>query len=217
MSDGPVNGNQNRSGGKPGKRPAGISRDMVMMVVALTLVTAISAALLGLTDQATREPIRQAQREALMQNLEQVMPAHANVPIDDMLTTGDGTKVYLARDAAGAVESFAWEVVAPDGYSGSIRILMGVLPDGSLHAVRVTDHRETPGLGDGIVQNHAWIDFFAGKTLSNVRWAVKKDGGDFDQFTGATITPRAVVKAVRKGLVWFAAAHDGLLAMAEEK
>jgi len=201
----------------PDKKVFGISRDMLMMVVALTLVTAISAALLGLTDQVTREPIRQAQRAALMANLEQVMPAHANVPIDDVIATFDGVSVYLARDAAGALESFAWEVVAPDGYSGSIRILIGVLPDGSLHAVRVTDHRETPGLGDGIVQNYARIDFFIGKTLANLRWAVKKDGGDFDQFTGATITPRAVVKAVHKGLQWFAANREGLLAMAEGK
>lgn len=198
---------------EPGRKGFGISRDKLMMVVALTLVTAVSAALLGLTDQLTREPIREAQRAALMDNLEQVMPAHANVPIDDVIRPGDGASpVYLARDAAGEVESFAWEVVAPDGYSGSIRILIGVLPDGVLHAVRVTDHRETPGLGDGIVLHRAWIDFFIGKSADHVRWAVKKDGGDFDQFTGATITPRAVVKAVHKGLEWFAANRDRLLA-----
>jgi len=195
-----------------GSKPGGISREMLMMVVALTLVTAISAALLGFTDLVTREPIKQAQRAALMQNLEQVMPAHANVPIDSSLLTADGTTVYVGRGEKGDAESFAWEVVAPDGYSGSIRILMGVLPDGLLYAVRVTDHRETPGLGDGIVQNHAWLDFFIGKSLENVRWSVKKDGGDFDQFTGATITPRAVVKAVHKGLEWFTAHRDELLA-----
>ncbi len=203
-----------------GKKPGGVNRDMVMMVVALTLVTAISAALLGLTDKVTREPILEAQRAALQRNLEQVLPTHANVPMDDVIQLGVGdtvTPFYVARDADGAVLALAWEVVAPDGYSGSIRILMGVLPDGALQAVRVTDHRETPGLGDGIVQNRSWIDFFIGKSLGNVQWAVKKDGGDFDQFTGATITPRAVVKAVHRGLEFFAAQRDTLLARAAGK
>jgi len=202
------------------KKSGGISRDMVMMVVALTVVTVISAALLGLTDRVTREPILEAQRAALKRNLEQVLPPHANVPMDDVIQLDadkKATPFYVARDASGSLLALAWEVVAPDGYSGSIRILIGVLPDGTLHAVRVTDHHETPGLGDGIVQNHAWIDFFSGKSLSNVRWAVKKDGGDFDQFTGATITPRAVVKAVHRGLEQFAAERDNLLAKAAGK
>ncbi|OIO71567.1 MAG: NADH:ubiquinone oxidoreductase subunit RnfG [Zetaproteobacteria bacterium CG_4_10_14_0_2_um_filter_55_20] len=202
------------------KKTGGINRDMVMMVVALTLVTAISAALLGLTDVVTREPILEAQRAALQRNLEQVLPKHANVPMDDVIRLSDddaATPFYVARDADGALLALAWEVVAPDGYSGSIRILMGVLPDGALHAVRITDHRETPGLGDGIVQNRKWIDFFIGKSLGNVSWAVKKDGGDFDQFTGATITPRAVVKAVHRGLEFFAAQRDALLARAAGK
>jgi len=193
---------------------------MVMMVVALTLVTAIAAALLGLTDRVTREPILEAQRAALQRSLGQVLPPHANVPMDDVVRLGAGgndAPYYVARDVNGAVLALAWEVVAPDGYSGSIRILMGVLPDGTLHAVRITDHRETPGLGDGIVQNRGWLDFFAGKSLSGIRWAVKKDGGDFDQFTGATITPRAVVKAVHRGLEFFAAQRDALLARAAGK
>lgn len=199
------------------KKSKGISREMVMMVLALTLVTAISAALLGLTDKVTREPILEAQRAALLRNLEQVLPAHANVPMDDVVRLDadeDAVPFYVARDANGAVQALAWEVVAPDGYSGSIRILMGVLPDGALHAVRVTDHRETPGLGDGITRNRKWIDFFIDKSLVGTRWAVKKDGGDFDQFTGATITPRAVVKAVYRGLELFAAQKNVLLAKA---
>ena len=198
-------------------KPTGISRDMLMMVVALTLVTAIAAALLGLTDMVTREPILEAQRAALQRSLGQVLPAHANVPMDDVIrlhADEDATAFYVARDADGAVLALAWEVVAPDGYSGSIRILMGVLPDGALHAVRITDHRETPGLGDGITQNRKWIDFFTGKSLAGTRWAVKKDGGEFDQFTGATNTPRAVVKAVHRGLAFFVTQREALLAKA---
>ncbi len=204
----------------PQAKSGGISRDMVMMVVALTVVTVIAAALLGLTDKFTREPILAAQREMLHRSLGQVLPPHANSPLDETIDikTATGTRtVYVARDAQNQLLGFAWEVIAPDGYSGSIRILMGVLPNGAVHAIRVTDHRETPGLGDGIVRNQPWLDFFSGKTTSNVRWAVKKDGGDFDQFTGATITPRAVVKAVHKGLDFFAAQHDALLAKAAGK
>ncbi len=186
----------------------------IRMVLALTLVTAIAAALLGLTDLVTRQPIHEAQRAMLRASLEQVLPPHANNPIDDALTVhadGRDIPVYIARDATGRVVALAWEVIAPDGYSGAIRILMGVAPDGTIQAIRVTDHRETPGLGDGIVRNRAWVDSFSGKRLDNARWAVKKDGGDFDQFTGATITPRAVVKAVHRGLEFFAAQRTRLL------
>jgi len=193
------------------------NKEMLMMVIAITLVTVIAAALLGVTDVFTREPIREAQRAMLMRSLMQVLPEHANNPIDDKLllhTAEQNTTVYLARDAGGQATALAWEVVAPDGYSGSIRILIGISPSGEIHAIRITDHRETPGLGDGIVRNKPWIDFFSGKTLENTRWAVKKDGGDFDQFTGATITPRAVVKAVRKGLQFFTANREKLLEMA---
>jgi len=194
------------------------NKDMLKMVVALTLTTVISALLLGTTDIFTRQPIIAAQRAMLHRSLEQVLPAHANNPLDDKLTLHTDTQqipVYPARDAHGRIIALAWEVIAPDGYSGSIRILMGVLPNGEIYAVRVTDHHETPGLGDGIVRNKPWIDFFSGKTLGNVRWAVKKDGGDFDQFTGATITPRAVVKAVHKGLQFFNANREKILDMAK--
>jgi len=186
----------------------------IRMVLALTLVTAIAATLLGVTDIFTRQPIRDAQRAMLRASLEQVLPEHANNPIDDVLHVHDGRRdipVYIARDTAGRVKALAWEVVAPDGYAGAIRNLMGVTPNGPIAAIRVTEHQETPGLGDGIVHNRAWIDAFSGKTLANTRWAVKKDGGDFDQFTGATITPRAVVRAVHRGLAFFATHRKSLL------
>jgi len=193
------------------------NKEMLMMVVAITLVTVIAASLLGVTNMFTREPIRAAQRAMLMRSLMQVLPTHANNPIDDKLIlneTGQSMSVYLARNEQGQVTALAWEVIAPDGYSGSIRILIGVSPSGEIHAIRVTDHQETPGLGDGIVRNKPWVDFFSGKTLENARWAVKKDGGDFDQFTGASITPRAVVKAVKKGLQFFTTHREKLLEMA---
>ncbi|MDQ7001287.1 MAG: RnfABCDGE type electron transport complex subunit G [Ghiorsea sp.] len=108
-----------------------------------------------------------------------------------------------ARDTDGRVIGYAWEQIAPDGYSGTIRILMGIRVTGEIEAIRITAHKETPGLGDGITRNTTWLASFASKTLTNTQWGVKKDGGDFDQFTGATITPRAVVKAVHKGLIMY--------------
>lgn len=189
-------------------------RDQIRMVLALLLVAVIAAALLAVTDIFTRKPIAAAQKQALHRALVQVLPEHVNDPQADARSIGQGKsaiKLYPARDRAAKLAGIAWEVVAPDGYSGSIRILVGLKPDGRIHAIRVTDHRETPGLGDGIVRNQAWLDSFRQRSLNDTRWAVKKDGGDFDQFTGATITPRAVVKAVHQALKFFAAHRQQIL------
>jgi len=176
-------------------------REQLRMVFALFVVAAIAAILLGLTDIVTREPIAEAQKQALHRALEQVLPEHGNDPQAEVVMVAD-TAIYPAR-SRGVLTGLAWEVVAADGYSGSIRILVGVHPDGRVLAIRVTDHKETPGLGDGIVRKQAWLDSFRGRGLDGVQWQVKKDGGDFDQFTGATISPRAVVKAVKGALLFY--------------
>lgn len=183
-----------------------LEKDQFQMVAALLLVAVIAAAILAVTDIFTREPIAAAKKEALQKALQMVLPAHSNDPQTDQVLWGSGKqalKLYPAKDTSGRLNGLAWEVVAPDGYSGSIRVLLGLQPDGRIQAIRVTDHRETPGLGDGIVRNDPWLKSFVDKTLAGTRWAVKKDGGDFDQFTGATITPRAVVKAVKLGLEFY--------------
>ncbi len=180
------------------------------MVLTLLIVAVLAALLLGITAQLTRQPIAEAQRQAMMQSLMQVLPAHANDPLTDTVDD-DGIHYFIARDAQGKVTALAWEAVAPDGYSGSIHLLIGVRPTGSIIGIRITDHRETPGLGDGIVRNKAWLASFVGQRLESRRWAVKKDGGDFDQFTGATISPRAVVKTVHASLQHFARRHAQLM------
>ncbi len=197
-----------------------IDREQIRMVVALVAVAIVAVLFLGLTDMITREPIAAAQREALNRALLQVLPEHSNDPLADafnMKINGSQQRFFPARDKSGTITCLAWETAAPDGYSGTIRILMGVIPDGAVNAIRITDHRETPGLGDGITKNRNWIDSFIGKRLETAHWAVKKDGGDFDQFTGATITPRAVVKAVKNGLAMFMANRDKLLVMPAAK
>lgn len=109
-------------------------------------------------------------------------------------------------------------VTAPDGYSGRIRMIVGVRPDGTLLGVRVLAHRETPGLGDKVdVRKSNWILGFAGRSLERPppsKWKVRKDGGAFDQFTGATITPRSVVRAVYRALRHFEAHGPEILAAA---
>jgi electron transport complex protein RnfG len=183
------------------------------MALALFVVGLLAASMLALVDQVTQEPIAAAQREALHKGLVQVLPEHQNDPLQDAfiykLSDAEKLQVFPARDKLGRVIGYAWEQIAPDGYSGTIRILMGIRVAGEIVAIRITEHKETPGLGDGITSNSAWLNSFVRKTLNTSTWKVKKDGGDFDQFTGATITPRAVVKAVHNGLTMYKKSRRG--------
>lgn len=174
--------------------------------------------LLALANAMTQEPIAQSAQEDLRRSLEQVIPAetHDNNPATDTLVLkadGKDVLVYRARQA-GRVSGVAFEV-SQRGYSGAIRVLLGMDANGQLTGVRVLHHTETPGLGDKIEASRSdWITRFTGLSLGNppdAQWAVKKDGGPFDQFAGATITPRAVVNAIRNGLRLFAAQRDTLL------
>ena len=109
-------------------------------------------------------------------------------------------------------------VTARDGFSGSIRILLGVNVDGVVTGVRILQHRETPGLGDKIESRRSdWVHQFAGRSLLDPvveSWAIKRDGGEFDQLTGASVTPRAVVKAMRETLIYFDAHREDIFAAA---
>lgn len=114
-------------------------------------------------------------------------------------------RIYIAKKS-GNLTAYVIQATAPDGYSGNIVLLMGIQPDGKILGVRTLAHKETPGLGDKIeIRVSNWILSFTGKRFSLENesiWAVKKDGGQFDQFTGATITPRAVVNNVRQSAKW---------------
>ncbi len=167
--------------------------------------------------------IEAAQKAALQASLNELIPAEAydndllhdtkQVVAPEYLGTDKPVTIYRARKDGKPV-AVLFETIAPDGYSGDIRLLVGIRADGRLLGVRVLEHRETPGLGDKIEKAKSnWIDSFTGKHLTPenaAQWAVKKDGGTFDQFTGATITPRAVVKAVKKALEFFNANRERL-------
>lgn len=114
-------------------------------------------------------------------------------------------RIYFAKKAD-KTTAYALQITAPDGYSGNIVLLMGIEPNGNVLGVRTLEHKETPGLGDKIeTRIDDWIYSFTNRLFSaenESEWAVKKDGGTFDQFTGATITPRAVVNVVKNSAKW---------------
>jgi len=184
----------------------------------------LASVLLGVTNCSTEGTIQRRLDEDLIKSLEEVVPAalHDNDMLQDTLTIpsaeynigANETTVYLAKQA-GKVTAVCYKFIAPDGYSGAINMIMGIDRDGNILGVRVLNHKETPGLGDKIeVAKSDWILKFVGRSLDNLtpaQWAVKKDGGEFDQFAGATITPRKSVQAINRGLQLFKAHQAQLI------
>ncbi|HYN78988.1 MAG TPA: RnfABCDGE type electron transport complex subunit G, partial [Lamprocystis sp. (in: g-proteobacteria)] len=174
---------------------------------------------LALTEFVTHDAIAARAMEDRQTSLGQVIPAaiHDNNPVVDTITMNDAAgkemTVYRALKG-GEVTGVAYEVYG-SGYAGKMKFMLGVDAQGRALGVRVLSHKETPGLGDKIeVKKGDWILQFTGLSLGNPpveKWKVKKDGGRFDQFTGATITPRGTVAAIRNGLDFFAANKAQLL------
>ena len=190
----------------------------------LALAALIATALLAGTWALTRERIGDAEHRVQMAALAIVIPAdrYDNDLVADTVTVAAApwlgqplATVHRAR-SSGKDAGLVLSVVAPDGYSGDIGLLVAVDRAGRVLGVRVDRHRETPGLGDDIEAGRSdWITRFTGRSLGNPdasRWAVRKDGGDFDQFAGATVTPRAVVAAVKRCLAFVARHGDALYA-----
>ncbi|HSV29927.1 MAG TPA: electron transport complex subunit RsxG [Candidatus Omnitrophota bacterium] len=190
-----------------------ITRDTLIHAVVLGGFSMAAAALLASSNLFTADEIKARAVEDLQASLTQVIPAsiHDNSPVADAIQMkapgGKDMTVYRAIKG-GKVTGVAFES-SGNGYAGEIRVIMGVDADGKILGVRVVKHNETPGLGDKIeVAKNDWITKFNGLFLGDppvAQWAVKKDGGRFDQFAGATITPRGTVNAIRDGLKYFAA------------
>jgi len=193
----------------------------VGLMLALFAIGATS--LVSLTEANTRDKIIENERQTLLAAINALVDSNDYdndiltdtllIPRVRQLGTSDFTDVYRAR-MGGSPVAAVFTSIAPNGYNGKIKLLVGVYYDGTLAGVRVINHKETPGLGDKInVKKSDWILQFKGLSLTNPSeslWKVKKDGGDFDQFTGATITPRAVVTAVKKSLQYFEKNRDEL-------
>ena len=180
------------------------SRYGILLGFVALLCTAISAGIFFLTKDKIDAVMAAQQRELLLQVIPQDyfnnnLLESAVIPQDKNLVGIQ--KIYFAKKD-GNVSAYAYETTAPDGYSGDIRLLVGLAPKGEILGVRVIEHHETPGLGDKIeLRISNWILNFTHQSINErnlSEWAVKKDGGKFDQFSGATITPRAVVNQTKR-------------------
>lgn len=183
-------------------------RDVARMVAVLGVVTVLAALSLARVYEVTKEPIREAKRQELLRAVRGVLPAFENEPDREVVDLA-GVPFYPGR-AKGEVVGVAFPVWSAEGYAGTIEALAGVDPEGRVTGVAVLAHAETPGLGAKFTAP-GYLEQFRGKTLGEARWSVRKDGGDFDQITGATITPRALVKALKEGLEHFAQHREALL------
>ena len=196
----------------------------------LFLFVIIFTGLLSAAYQWTKPAIEASAIEEKMKLIDEVLPRAeydnqlltdtVNLPPTPELGLSEASTVYRARRGTTPV-ALVFEAVAPDGYAGKIRLVLAMRADGSVAGVRVTQHKETPGLGDYVEvkkdKNKArpWITQFAGMSLATVNdrdWKVKKDGGRIDYYAGATVTPRAVAKAVHKAVTWASAQREQLFA-----
>jgi len=202
-----------------------LSQSIVKNAVGLALFAMVTAGIIALVQYNTKQQIADNIALAQARALYEITPEHtldndlladkldltsnalrSTMNINALGKLPDGSSAYFAKKG-GLVHTIIFPVISPNGYTTDIHMLVGVKLDGTLAGVRVVDHKETPGLGDKVeVKKSNWINDFAGKSLHNPskdNWKVHKDGGHFDQFTGATITPRAVVGAVYQTLEFF--------------
>lgn len=195
---------------------ATLGHSILRNAIGLGLFAIITGGTIALTHALTQERIEQQRARAEADALFEIIPEnrHDNellrdtvfLPPNKTLNDGEPVKAWVARRGDSPF-ALILPVTATDGYSGDIRLLIGLNLEGTILGVRVTDHRETPGLGDKIdTKKSNWIYTFQGRSLANPepeQWAVKKNDGVFDQFTGATITPSAVVSTVKETLMYF--------------
>ncbi len=200
-----------------------IARSSLQTAVNLVFFAIIGTSILSATYYLTRDSIAATVEKAKLKLVSQLLPVGSydndimqdtrTVAADEMLGTDEATLAHIAR-RDGKPVAVVLEAVAPDGYSGKIALIMAIRPDGSLGGVRVVNHNETPGLGDYIdIAKNDWIKTFDGRSRSlfpDEMWKTRKDGGVFEHTTGATVTPRAVIKAVHRALQYFEAHRDEL-------
>jgi len=198
--------------------------------ISLGVFAVLTAAAISLTYVAGSESIAANKAAAKARALAEVMPPHLydqsllSAPqklVDYGELNVNSEAVGYAAVKSGNTQAIVLPVIAKDGYSGAISLLVGIDQHGFIQGVRAIEHKETPGLGDKVERKKSpWVDSFNGRSLANTPaddWAVTKDGGVFDGFTGATITPRAVVNAVHQGLLYHQRHHNALYSVAQEQ
>ncbi|MCJ8313571.1 MAG: electron transport complex subunit RsxG [Saccharospirillaceae bacterium] len=202
------------------KQDLTVKQSIFRNAVGLALFAFFTAGLIGITQIATKQRIEQNVKAFQQQSLLALMQEGLidNDLLEDQHDFTQGKFInlellnidpkskakYFLGFKNGQIKSIILPVTAPDGYTGNIDMLCAISPNGDVLGVRVIEHKETPGLGDKIdIKKDDWITDFNGKNLDNIRWNVTNDGGDFDAFTGATITPRAVVKSIKRALDFY--------------
>ena len=207
-----------------------LAKASLLTALNLLFFALIGTALLALTYSLTRDRIAQSEENEKLKMIRQIVPAAsydndimkdtAQLPADALLGSDVSTIVYRGR-LKDRPSIAVLQAVAPDGYSGKINMIISIRHDGRIGGVRVISHKETPGLGDYIeIAKNDWITVFNDTSLESRKdsaWKVKKDGGAFDYMAGATVTPRAMVKAVHKALQYYAQHRDELFAQAIPK
>jgi electron transport complex protein RnfG len=172
----------------------------VKLVAVLVIICTIAGTLLAWVHKVTYEPIKATERRLRTEAMKEVLPEYDNDPLSETVSVTDGGewKFNIARKG-GQYAGAAFEATSSKGYSGDIVIMVGVNADGSVQAVKVIKQKETPGLGAKVL-DPAWRAQFSGKSISGTKWSVKKDQGEIDQITAATISSRAVTEALKNGL-----------------
>lgn len=215
-----------------------LGQSIIKNAVGLALFAFITAGVIAIVQMNTADTIEHNIAKAKAKALYEIVPETTvdnDLLNDALVLTSDTSRQRMninllgpiADDATlhygkkdGAIHSVILPAVAPDGYTTAIQLLVGIRLDGSVAGVRIVDHKETPGLGDKVeLKKSDWVLSFNEKSLEAPKvdfWKVKKDGGEFDQFTGATITPRAVVDAVKRALEFYHQYKDTILELAPQ-
>ena len=172
----------------------------VKLIAVLVIICTIAGTLLAWAHKVTYEPIKATERRIRTEAMKEVLPPYDNDPLLEAVSVTDGGewKFNVARKD-GQYAGAAFEASSPKGYSGDIFIMVGVNADGNVQAIKILKQKETPGLGAKVLAP-AWRAQFSCKSISGTKWSVKKDQGDIDQITAATISSRAVTEAVKSGL-----------------
>ena len=195
-----------------GKRSLRIDamKDILRLIVVLTCLCIVSAIALAKIYDLTKGPIAYQKRLEVLRAIRTVLPPYDNEPDRDMVKLPMGIDrkgneiqgVFYRGRKGDRLIGVAFKVTSPEGYGGNIEVMVGLLPKGMIYGIEVLSHLETPGLGAKI-REAKFKDRFKNLNLSNTTWAVKKDAGDIDGITGATISSRAVIKAVKEGLEFY--------------
>jgi electron transport complex protein RnfG len=185
-------------------------KDILRLIIVLTCICVASAMALAKIYDLTKGPIAHQKRLEVLRAIKTVLPPYDNEPDRDTVKLSMGIDkkgeeiqgVFYRGRKGSYLIGVAFRVISSEGYGGNIEVMVGLVPDGKIHGIEVLSHLETPGLGAKI-REAKFKDRFKNRTLSNTTWAVKKDAGDIDGITGATISSRAVIDAIKEGLEFY--------------